>query len=587
VAPASKDGTDPNSAVRLASNNTSLVTPTPKKAKLLDAAGTQQASQSSVGAHGHGPPPPTPIGHPMQPQQQQPPAMHPHRGPLPMTFGAKPTTMQQQGNAAHEQMHYSGPPPSHLPPLAASSLPPSMPPSQSSYSRKKKSLGVLAENFLQRYQNCRPGTEIVVDEAATELGVERRRIYDVVNILESITIVCKKGKNTYSWLGMEFLPDVFGKLQAQAITDYHDDAVRFGLKTPEEDPNAGFEPVGMVSRRNSLSSIASEDSKNTFRSLARLSQQFLQVFLIGYDILSLPQASEMIQGTLSQEAYAAIGSAHANLASRYDPNAAPPSLDDPNEFKRAAQRGLKTKIRRLYDIANVFLSVGLLRKVDSVSGVNTVDVLGSNRRPNFQWAYQMTPQQIQAHYMDLKGKNLIHPQLLHPNLLSLSVRGVAKTLGEEQDERTPSRAMAPAAEVPTPSTKTPESAITSDTGSSGSLLTITIDRSSRPHSSQSNETTPSGSNASSESMGPPSSTSSKNGNQDVENESGRVLLANIHQCGGAYHHSSPHYAMSAASTPAHPATRPPKFSRLVSLPTQSRRKEQGTQKSAAVTSTEE
>ncbi len=55
---------------------------------------------------------------------------------------------------------------------------------------------------------------------------------------------------------------------------------------------------GRQSRNASMSSIASDDSKNSFRSLAKLSQQFLQVFLVGYDVLSLPQASEMIQGTL-------------------------------------------------------------------------------------------------------------------------------------------------------------------------------------------------------------------------------------------------------------------------------------------------
>ena len=57
------------------------------------------------------------------------------------------------------------------------------------YSRKNKSLGVLVENFINTFRQFPSGHDIIVDKAAQALGVERRRIYDVVNILESIRIV--------------------------------------------------------------------------------------------------------------------------------------------------------------------------------------------------------------------------------------------------------------------------------------------------------------------------------------------------------------------------------------------------------------
>ncbi|KAG9147792.1 hypothetical protein Leryth_003411 [Lithospermum erythrorhizon] len=59
--------------------------------------------------------------------------------------------------------------------------------SGSTYCRKQKSLGLLCSNFLNLYN--REGVDTVgLDDAATRLGVERRRIYDIVNVLESVGV---------------------------------------------------------------------------------------------------------------------------------------------------------------------------------------------------------------------------------------------------------------------------------------------------------------------------------------------------------------------------------------------------------------
>ena len=69
------------------------------------------------------------------------------------------------------------------------------------YNRKDKSLGELCKRFLRLY-----GKEayclINLDVCTERLGVERRRIYDIINILESFNVVSRKAKNCYEWKGL-------------------------------------------------------------------------------------------------------------------------------------------------------------------------------------------------------------------------------------------------------------------------------------------------------------------------------------------------------------------------------------------------
>jgi transcription factor E2F7/8 len=79
-------------------------------------------------------------------------------------------------------------------------------------SRKQKNLGHLCRRFVQIYANEIP-EHISLDGATQRLGVERRRIYDIVNILESFEVVTRSAKNTYKWNGLHKIAETIGKLE--------------------------------------------------------------------------------------------------------------------------------------------------------------------------------------------------------------------------------------------------------------------------------------------------------------------------------------------------------------------------------------
>ena len=239
----------------------------------------------------------------------------------------------------------------------------------SGYNRKKKSLGLLAETFILRFAESPPGVEIFVDHLAKQLVVERRRIYDVVNILESLRVVVKKGKNAYHWMGTNHLARQFALLQHDAIFEHADVAVEHGLITQKPSP----EEIHAAQ--------ANQDLKES-KSLSRLSQLFLRCYLVGYTSLTLPEASDKINGErTTMEDLAVLG-----CKNKCD------VPTDPKLFQQAAMRGLKTKIRRLYDIANVFMAIGLLKKTDERS------MPLEARRPKFTWDFRLSPKQLVSLY---------------------------------------------------------------------------------------------------------------------------------------------------------------------------------------------
>nr|XP_036866652.1 transcription factor E2F7 isoform X2 [Manis javanica] len=225
-------------------------------------------------------------------------------------------------------------------------------------SRKQKSLGLLCQKFLARYPSYPLLTEkttISLDEVAVSLGVERRRIYDIVNVLESLHLVSRVAKNQYGWHGWHSLPKTLRALQRLGEEQKYGEQMahlqqkelgvmeyKFGERRKDGSPDAQDQQLLDFSEPDCPSSSANSRKD---KSLRIMSQKFVMLFLVSKTkVVTLDVAARIL---IEQR----------------------PDTPDHSKFK--------TKVRRLYDIANVLTSLALIKKV------HVTEERG--RKPAFKW----------------------------------------------------------------------------------------------------------------------------------------------------------------------------------------------------------
>ncbi|NXA15315.1 E2F8 factor, partial [Sapayoa aenigma] len=231
-------------------------------------------------------------------------------------------------------------------------------------SRKEKSLGLLCHKFLARYPDYPSAAQksyICLDEVTEELHVERRRIYDIVNVLESLHMVSRLARNRYVWHGRHNLPQTLQALKKVGEENKYIQQIQMIKKREYEHE---FDADGERNEEMASSLGSSEQSEMSFvelpgvefraasvngrkyKSLRVMSQKFVMLFLVSTpQIVSLEVAAKILIGE--------------------------DQLEDLDKSK------FKTKIRRLYDIANVLSSLKLIKKV------HVTEERG--RKPAFKW----------------------------------------------------------------------------------------------------------------------------------------------------------------------------------------------------------
>ncbi|KAI8068069.1 E2F/DP family winged-helix DNA-binding domain-containing protein [Gongronella butleri] len=68
--------------------------------------------------------------------------------------------------------------------------------------RYDSSLSLLTKKFIQLIQ-AKHGQDLDLKQAAQQLNVQKRRIYDITNVLEGIQLIEKVSKNRVRWIGHE------------------------------------------------------------------------------------------------------------------------------------------------------------------------------------------------------------------------------------------------------------------------------------------------------------------------------------------------------------------------------------------------
>jgi hypothetical protein len=177
---------------------------------------------------------------------------------------------------------------------------------------QKSELMRLCEDFLHKFGHIDSegkSAPIFLNVAAAQCHVPRRRLYDVINVLEAVNVVRRMARLQYEFKGYEHLPELFVKLASAT-------------------PNPGSDD-------HLIEKTQTASSKRAANSLYVLSRKLLREMLLSDGILRLTTAAAALLG---------------------------PGVEIAEAGKNRSQTQITVE-RRLYDIGSIFCTIGILAKV--------------------------------------------------------------------------------------------------------------------------------------------------------------------------------------------------------------------------------
>ncbi|XP_028936137.1 transcription factor E2F2 [Ornithorhynchus anatinus] len=168
---------------------------------------------------------------------------------------------------------------------------PKTPKSPGEKTRYDTSLGLLTKKFIQLLSASDDGV-LDLNRAAEVLEVQKRRIYDITNVLEGIQLIRKKSKNHIQWVGTGLFGDSTAVRQQQALRrdlsglsaaerslDELIQSSTTRLKDLTEDPREPEIDIRAISNFREQTVIAVKAPAETRLEVPALDEETLQIYL--------------------------------------------------------------------------------------------------------------------------------------------------------------------------------------------------------------------------------------------------------------------------------------------------------------------